>query len=247
MLELASCAASYGGPPVFSGLDLRVAAGETVAVIGPSGAGKSTLLALACGLLAPSDGAVTLDGRPVAAGDPRIGWVPQDYGLFPWLTAFANVELSLRPLGIGKAERGERTRRMLASLGLGAEADRFPGSLSGGQRQRAALARAFVRDPELLLMDEPFSALDALTRESEQEMLLSMLSRRATRTVLVTHSIEEAVFLGTSVRILAGGGRLHGAAALAGPRGRSFRESEAYAAAVREVRREFDAIVERSV
>lgn len=247
MLEFSSCAASYGGPPVFSGVDLRVAPGGTAAVIGPSGAGKTTLLSLACGLLAPSAGSVTLDGVPVAAGDRRIGWVPQDYGLLPWLTARGNVELGLRPLGLAAGERGEIARGALAALGLAAEADRWPGRLSGGERQRVALARAFARDPEVLLLDEPFSSLDALTREALQETLLGLLSRQAVRTLLVTHSIEEAVFLGTSVFILAGAGtaRLYGAPALSGARDRALRGSEEFAAAVRGVRGEFDAVVRR--
>jgi NitT/TauT family transport system ATP-binding protein len=243
MFELKDCAAAYGRLQVFSGIGLRVGAGETAAIVGPSGSGKSTLLSLASGLLPPSPGSVLLNEFPVLAGDKRLGYIPQDFGLFPWLSAVSNVELSLRCLALKPKEIRQRAECALMALGLGEEIHRYPATLSGGQRQRVALARAFVREPELLLMDEAFSALDAMNRESLQETLTRELSKRRLHVVMVTHSIEEAVFLGDSVYIL-GRGVLKLASAYSGPRDHAFRESEAYSAQLRSVRRQLDLCLE---
>jgi NitT/TauT family transport system ATP-binding protein len=239
MFELKDCAAAYGRLQVFSGIGLRVEAGETAAIVGPSGSGKSTLLSLASGLLPPSPGTVLLNGIPVLAGDARLGYIPQDFGLFPWLSALSNVELSLRCFGFKKKEIRERAESALLALGLAKEIHRYPATLSGGQRQRVALARAFAREPELLLMDEAFSSLDAMNRESLQETLTRELSKRKLHVVMVTHSIDEAVFLGNSVYILAHGA-LEPASTYSGPRDHAFRESEAYSTEIRSVRRRLD-------
>jgi ABC-type nitrate/sulfonate/bicarbonate transport system ATPase subunit len=210
MLAVSDCVADYGRETVLGGITFDVRPGEVAAVIGPSGCGKSTLLAVLAGLKAPSRGAVLLDGSPPSAGDGRIGLILQSYGLFPWMTAARNVRLALElrrpPLGsLTKAAVHEAARRSLEQVGLAALAHRYPSELSGGQQQRVAIARTLAREPELLLMDEPFSSLDALSREELQDLALSLLGSRRAATVLVTHSIEEAVYMSSTVLIMSRG------------------------------------------
>lgn len=183
-------------------LTLEVAAGEPVAVIGPSGCGKSTMLLLAAGLLGAQSGQITVGGQPVVGVRRETALILQDYGLLPWKTVAANAGLGLELRGISRAERGARVEEALARVGLGEFASAYPGELSGGMRQRLALARAVALDADLLLMDEPLSALDALTREDLQEVLLGLWRRRGHTQVLVTHSIEEAVYLGRRIVVL---------------------------------------------
>jgi NitT/TauT family transport system ATP-binding protein len=204
MLLLESCSAGYGGRRVVEDFTLSVAERETEAIIGPSGCGKSTLLTVAAGLKAPEQGRVLLDGAAVVEGDRRVGLILQQYGLFPWFTVEQNVELGLRIRGVPVRERAAAAAAELARVGLGSLGGRHPGEISGGQQQRAAIARSLVLSPQLLLMDEPFSALDALTRESLQELLLAVLGERRMAAVIVTHSIEEAVYLGRHVTLMAG-------------------------------------------
>lgn len=183
-------------------LTLEVAAGEPVSVIGPSGCGKSTMLLLAAGLLVPQSGHVTVNGETVAGVRRETALILQDYGLLPWKTVSANAGLGLEVRGVGREERARRVASALERVGLGEFARAYPGELSGGMRQRLALARAVALDADLLLMDEPLSALDALTREDLQEVLLGLWRRRGHTQVLVTHSIEEAVYLGRRVVVL---------------------------------------------
>jgi len=189
-------------------LELTVAAGEPVAVIGPSGCGKSTMLLLAAGLLAPSAGAVRVGGGADADGEPLAGprretaLILQDFGLLPWKTVEANAGLGLEVRGVPADERRRRSAEALERVGLGEFAHAYPAELSGGMRQRLALARAVALDADLLLMDEPLSALDALKREDLQDVLLELWQRRGHTQVLVTHSIEEAVFLGRRVVVM---------------------------------------------
>jgi NitT/TauT family transport system ATP-binding protein len=205
MLRLDCCSARFGSHRVLEGIRLELEAGETASVIGPSGCGKSTLLALMAGLKEPAAGSVTLDGIPVRAGDGRVGLILQHYGLFPWLTAAGNVELGLRLRRVDPGRRKAHVRRHLEEIGLADAASRYPAQLSGGQKQRVAIARTLALEPRLLLMDEPFSALDELTRESLQDLLAGLLAERRIIAVLVTHSVEEAVYLGSTVLLLAGG------------------------------------------
>ena len=191
-----------GDVDALDGLDLAVADGEPVAVIGPSGCGKSTLLLLAAGLLAPTRGRVAVGGTPVAGPRLTTALIWQDFGLLPWKTVLANAALGLQVRRIGRAERHNRARASLARVGLGEFEHAYPGELSGGMRQRLALARALALDADLLLMDEPLSALDALTREDLQDLLLELWLQRRHTSVLVTHSIEEAVYLGRRVIVL---------------------------------------------
>jgi NitT/TauT family transport system ATP-binding protein len=183
-------------------LALSVAGGEPLAVIGPSGCGKSTLLLLAAGLLAPTAGAVRVGGEAVAGPRRGTALILQDFGLLPWKTVEANAALGLKIRGVAAGELRERAAAALEGVGLADFAHAYPAELSGGMRQRLALARAVALDADLVLMDEPLSALDALKREELQDVLLGLWRRRGHTQVLVTHSIEEAVFLGRRVAVM---------------------------------------------
>jgi NitT/TauT family transport system ATP-binding protein len=182
-------------------VSLSVAAREFVAIVGPSGCGKSTLLSIVAGLLEPSAGAVYFEGEH-AAGGPLTATVFQEFALFPWRTARGNVEFGLEELGVPAAARAERARRFLELTGLRGFEDRYPHQLSGGMRQRVGIARALAVEPAVLLMDEPFSALDAQTRTLMMEELLAIWERARTTIVYVTHNIQEAVFMADRVAVL---------------------------------------------
>jgi NitT/TauT family transport system ATP-binding protein len=194
-----------GPRPALDGVNLRVSPGEVVSLIGPNGSGKSTLLRVIGGLLPPDRGTVLLDGRPVAGPDPEIGIVFQDPRLLPWRSVATNVTYPLELAGWPKERRLARLADVLALVDLEGTENARPSQLSGGMRQRAALARALVMEPRLLLLDEPFSALDALTRERFNLELLELWSRTDASIVVVTHSIPEAIFLGDRVAVLSSG------------------------------------------
>ncbi len=177
------------------GVSLSVAPGEFVCLIGASGCGKSTLLSLVSGLEAPTSGTVSTGGR-------RVAFMFQEPALFPWLTAAQNVELPLRANGVGRAERRQRARDLLDSVHLAGFADKRPHELSGGMRQRVALARALAQDADVLLMDEPFGALDAMTRDLLHELLEGIWRRQGFSVLFVTHEVREAVRLGDRVVLL---------------------------------------------
>lgn len=183
-------------------LSLEVAAGESVAILGPSGCGKSTSLLIACGLLKPTQGAAFVDGAVVTRPRLETGLILQDFGLMPWKTVEQNAGLGLQVRRVPKRERRERVADALARVGLSDFAKAYPAELSGGMRQRLAMARALACDIDLLLMDEPLSALDALLREEMQNMLKRTWMESGYAQVLVTHSIEEAVFLGQRVVVM---------------------------------------------
>jgi NitT/TauT family transport system ATP-binding protein len=184
------------------GLDLVVRPGEIVSLIGPNGSGKSTLLRVAAGLLAPDKGQVVLDGRLLDGPDPGIGLVFQEPRLLPWRSVAGNVAYPLELAGWSRSERAARATQLLGYVGLRAAADVVPSRLSGGMRQRAALARGLALSPAVLLLDEPFSALDALTRERFNVELLKLWAKTETTIVFVTHSVHEAIFLGDRVVVL---------------------------------------------
>lgn len=192
------------GKPVvaLSETSLTISEGEFVCVVGPSGCGKSTLMQMLAGFHRPSSGRVLLDGVEVRRPDAERGVVFQQANLYPWLTTRANVELGPRIRGVGKAERRTQAESYLSMVGLAAFADRKPYELSGGMQQRAQIARVLVNDPEVILMDEPFGALDALTRERMQIELLQIWRERRKTLFFITHDIEEAVFLGTRVLVM---------------------------------------------
>lgn len=193
-----------GGRTVVGGVDVSLGQGETLAVVGPSGCGKSTLLYMLCGLLPPSSGDVALGGATVVKPTPDIAIILQDYGLLPWKTVLDNVALGLTVQGAPRSEREARARDILAELGLAGREHDYPAKLSGGEQQRVAIARAFAVRPKLLLMDEPFSSLDFITREKLQQALLETWRQRGTPFLLVTHSVEEAVFLGGRIAVMGG-------------------------------------------
>lgn len=174
------------------------------AIVGRSGCGKTSLLRAAAGLLAPSSGSVWVNGRQVQGPEPHSALVFQDHGLLPWRTVEANASLPLELSGVQPKERRARIGPILQELGLYEHRSMFPSQLSGGQKQRLGLARALASKPELLLMDEPFSGLDALTRESAQNFLLALWASHPMTIVLVTHSIEEAAYLASHVHVMTG-------------------------------------------
>lgn len=183
-------------------LSLRVGAGESVAIIGPSGCGKSSTLRMAAGLLVPTTGSVLIDGTRIERPRRKTALILQDFGLLPWKTVQANAELGLKVRGVAASERARKAAEALGLVGLDGFAKSYPGELSGGMKQRLALARSIALDVDLLLMDEPLSALDALLREQMQDLLLELWQREGYAQVLVTHSIEEAVYLGQRIVVL---------------------------------------------
>jgi NitT/TauT family transport system ATP-binding protein len=195
---------SLGGSPVLKECHLDIDRGEVVALVGPSGVGKTTLLQILAGLLAPDEGEVYLHEHPVRRPSQDVAVVFQDYGLLPWRTAARNVAL---PMEVSRVPRGERRRRALAALklvGLEADADKFPHQLSGGMRQRTALARAMVGEPSVLLLDEPMSALDVVTKRSMQRQLNRMVRDFGLTTLIVTHDLMDAVRIADRVLIMIG-------------------------------------------
>jgi len=184
-------------------LDLDVAPGEFLTVVGPSGCGKSTVLDLIAGLAKPSSGSLAVDGKPITGPGLDRSVVFQQYTLLPWRTAQANIEFALEAKGgLSKRQRAERARAYLDLVGLSEFAHRYPHELSGGMKQRVAIARSLSYEPQVLLMDEPFGALDAQTRERLQEELIRIWQRTGTTVVFITHDIEEAVFLGQRVAVM---------------------------------------------
>jgi NitT/TauT family transport system ATP-binding protein len=185
--------------------DLDVADGEFVAIVGPTGCGKSTLLNAAAGLLAPSGGQVEIFGAPLGQLNRQAGYLFQTESLFPWKTAIENVAIGLEVAGVPRAKARERAQAWLKRVGLAAFADRYPHMLSGGQRKRVGLAQVLIRDPKILLMDEPFGPLDAQTRQIMGNLLLDLWSADRKAVLFVTHDLEEAIALSDRVVIMSAG------------------------------------------
>ena len=184
------------------GLDCQIEAGQFVCVLGPSGCGKSTLLGALAGHLQPRSGSLDVDGLNVSGPSPQRGMVFQQHTLFPWRSVRDNVAFGLKMRGLGKAERHRAADEILALVGLEGFAGHWPDQLSGGMQQRVEIARVLVNRPRLLLMDEPFGALDALTRLNMQELLLDIWTRIRTTVVFVTHDIDEALFLADRLLVM---------------------------------------------
>lgn len=206
LIEINQCGLAYGEKNVLSLIDFTVESGQFVSIIGPSGCGKSSLLNMLAGFIEPTAGAIKVAGEKVFGPGPDRGVVFQDLALFPWLNVLDNVSLGLKIQGVEKTERIERSLEIIRLVGLvGNEMARIS-DLSGGMKQRVAIARTLITQPRVMLMDEPFSALDAQTRELLQDELLSIQQQTHMTIVLVTHSIDEAVYLSDKVIVLQSGG-----------------------------------------
>jgi NitT/TauT family transport system ATP-binding protein len=218
----------YGSPTgknivAIESISLDVPDKEFAVVVGPSGCGKSSLLYLVAGLADPTTGEILLSGQPVSGPGPDRGMVFQSYTLFPWLTVRENVEFGLKRRKVPPAEREEIVNRYLNDVGLAAFHDAYPKQLSGGMMQRVAIARALANDPQILLMDEPFGALDSQTRGSMQKLLLKVWERDHKTVLFVTHDIDEAILLGDRVYVMtARPGRLKEQVTVPIPRPRSL-------------------------
>ena len=241
IVKFTSLQKRYGdGPVVLDGITLAVQPGDFVTFIGPSGCGKSTLLKLVSGLSPATTGQVSVLGTTPKLARDRQAFIFQDATLLPWLTAQLNVELPLRLRGLAAAERAARARQMLALVGLGGEGDYYPRQLSGGMKMRVSIARALTLAPELLLLDEPFGALDEMTRNRLNEELLALRASSPFTAMFVTHSVAEAVFLSNRIVVMsAHPGRIHAevAVAFADPRRPELRATPPFQTKVNEVSR----------
>lgn len=207
MVSIDSVTMSFGAYVAVQDVNLSVADGEFLAIVGPTGCGKSTILNAIAGLLKPSSGTVSIDGQPVRAVQNDIGYLFQQDALLPWKTALENVELGPMFKGVGTAERREQSMKWLAKVGLKGFEHRYPHQLSGGQRKRVQMAQALITGPKVILMDEPFSALDIHTRHLMQNELLRLWQEERRAVVMITHDLEEAIALGDRVVVLAAGPR----------------------------------------
>jgi len=201
LLAFDRVAITLGGREILSPTSFEVGRGEFVCIVGPSGCGKTTLLRAASGLVAPSGGTVRRNGIAVTQPSREVAFVFQDYGraLLPWRTVQGNVALALEAAGVPPAERAVHIDGVLAKVGLTAHAQKFPAQLSGGMQQRVQIARCLAQAPQLLLMDEPFGALDALTRHGLQDEVARLVAEQGLTVLFVTHDLEEAIYLGDRV------------------------------------------------
>jgi taurine transport system ATP-binding protein len=205
MLNITNLSADYGGKPVLEEINLTLDSGELLVVLGPSGCGKTTLLNLIAGFVPYQQGSIQLEGKRVEGPGAERGVVFQSEGLLPWRNVQENVAFGLQLAGIHREQRLATAREMLKKVGLEGAEKRFIWQLSGGQRQRVGIARALAANPQLLLLDEPFGALDAFTREQMQTLLLRLWHETGKQVLLITHDIEEAVFMATELVLLSPG------------------------------------------
>lgn len=185
--------------PVLDQINLSVESGEFITIVGPSGCGKSTLLKLAAGILLPTEGKVSFQNQAITNLDPKRGLIFQDPTLYPWLTASKNIEFGLKMNHIPKEERSKRVNQYLENMHLTSFRNYYPYELSGGMKQRVALARTLINNPELILMDEPFGALDTLTKKNMQELILQIWRDTKKTILFITHDIDEAIYLGNRI------------------------------------------------
>ncbi|MBR8184202.1 ABC transporter ATP-binding protein [Burkholderia ambifaria] len=202
MIRLEGVAKSFGALKVLQSVNLDVARGEFLVLLGASGCGKSTMLNMISGFEQPTAGRVLVNGRVVKDVEPACGMVFQQYALFPWKTVSENVEFGLKMRGIGRAERRDTARTFIEAVGLKGFEASYPSALSGGMKQRVSIARVLANDPDVMLFDEPFAALDAMTRQVLQEQLLSIYERSGKTIVFITHSIDEALMLSTRIIVM---------------------------------------------
>lgn len=200
-MSFANVTLQLGDKTIVEDISFDVPKGEFLCIIGASGSGKTTALRLAAGLYQPTSGAVTFDAQPMRSPRRDIAIVFQDYGkaLLPWRTAAGNVSLALEAAGVAKSERSNRISSLLKTVGMPTQADKYPSEMSGGMQQRLQIARCLAQNPTALLMDEPFGALDAMTRQSLQDEVLALVRDSGATVVFVTHDLEEAIYLGDRV------------------------------------------------
>jgi NitT/TauT family transport system ATP-binding protein len=201
MIAFEQVTLQLGGKSIIQDLDLNLRQGEFVCVIGASGCGKTTALRLAAGLYRPSSGRVSFEGKPMTEPRRDVAIMFQDYGraLLPWRTAAGNISLALEAAGVPAAKRGPRIAELLTKVGLPGHGGKYPAEMSGGMQQRLQIARCLAQDPVVLLMDEPFGALDAMTRQSLQDEVMSLVAASGATVLFVTHDLEEAIYLGDRV------------------------------------------------
>ncbi|WP_300465215.1 ABC transporter ATP-binding protein [Desulfobacula sp.] len=204
MLTVSHICKGFDSKAVLKDISFQLDARETIVILGPSGCGKTTLLHLISGLEKIESGRILIDNRAISKPIPDVALILQNYGLLPWKTNLQNVALGLKIQGVSRKDRNTRARKILTDLGLAGRENDYPSVMSGGEQQRVAIARAYASEPRLLLMDEPFSSLDAITRENLQDTLLTTWLGTTVPYLLVTHSVEEAVFLGKRILILSG-------------------------------------------
>ena len=200
-ISLRGVGLKLGGLRILNNIDLEIRQGDFACVVGPSGCGKTSLLRLLAGLLPPSEGEVLIGNAPVRGPRRDVAVVFQDYSraLLPWRTAAGNVALALEAMGTPARDRPGRIRDLLARVGLAEHGEKFPGQMSGGMQQRLQIARCLAQEPNVLLMDEPFGALDAMTRQTLQDEVLGLVAERGVTVFFVTHDLEEAAYLGDQV------------------------------------------------
>lgn len=206
VLEVENLALSYGDHVILDGFELRVDDGEFVCLLGASGCGKTSVLKLIAGLIEPQGGVIRVDGKPIKGPGTDRSMVFQNYGLLPWRTVLRNVEFALEIRNVSKAVRRKVALEEIQRIGLAGFERHYPNQLSGGMQQRVGLARAFTKKPRLLLMDEPFAAVDMQTREYLQDELLKVWGQVQTTVIFVTHSIDEALYLGDRVVVMSAQG-----------------------------------------
>lgn len=209
MIKVSNLDFSYQNKKVVENINFSIKEGKSLAIIGPSGCGKTTLIYLLAGLLKPDHGVIKINGKIINNIRKKSGVILQNYGLFPWKTVFANVALGLKVRDYDKNKTDEMVETALEKMGIRDLSNKYPAELSGGQNQRVAIARSLVLNPDLLLMDEPFSALDALTREEMQNLILKIHKENKLSYLIVTHNIDEAVFLGQEIAVMKDGEFIH--------------------------------------
>lgn len=205
MIEIDHLQVSYGSETALQDLSLDVPRHSTCAIIGPSGCGKTTLLYVLAGLIRPASGQVCVDGQPLTGIRRQTSLILQEYGLLPWKKVYDNIAFALKSRGLDRMACSAKAQAVMTDLGIADQAGKYPGELSGGQRQRVAIGRALALEPDLLLMDEASSALDAMTREHIQNLILAIYQQRKVTLIVVTHNIEEAVLLGKKIVIMGQG------------------------------------------
>lgn len=205
MIEIKNLKVGYEDEVVLEALSMNIEKNTTCALIGPSGCGKTTLLYAIAGLIKPKEGEIFINGEKLASVRQNTGVILQDYGLLPWKTVWYNIAFPLKARGMDKDTANHKVENILRDLGIYEFKEKYPGELSGGQKQRVAIARTLALEPDLLLMDEPSSALDAMTKENIQNIISGIYKQKLTTMVIVTHNIEEAVFLGQKIVVMGKG------------------------------------------